>query len=1250
MVVAEIFLASFITVLFDTLASADLIKLARSAGIYSELDKWKITLTQIQAVLVDVGQKHITQIAVQQWLNTLHHLAYDIDDLLDDLVTEALWRQMNKGSDTSTSTNKVMKIIPSLDAFTLRNLRYTRKMSSKLEDITTKLHQLVEQKNLLLLVENVERSTRTNRRLEETSLVDESRIVGMEKDKEALLSKLLENESNNRNFSVVSIVGLGGIEKTTLAQAVYNNKKVEDYFELKAWVCVSDEFDVFTISKAILQAVGGDNQSFANLNLLQVALREKLLKKRFLLVLDDLWNKNYDQWELLQRPFLVGAPGSKVMVTTRNATVTTVMDFVRAYHLEVLSDEEALSLFAEHALGEQNFDKHPMLKLHGEGIMKKCDGLPLALRTLGRVLRTKTNVDEWEGLLNSEIWNLHNESKILPALRLSYYDLPSHLKQLFAYCCLFPKDYMFNKDDLVQLWMAEGFLHESHPSKSMESFGREYFEELVSRLFFQHPTDDISRYAMHDLINDLATSVGGDFFFRLDDKMGNEAWEKVHHFSYIPQEYGLYKKFKALQRARRLRTFLSVATYEWQRFYLSSKVLVELLPHLQFLRVLNLSNHSIREVPQSIGGLKHIRYINFSQTRITCLPDQVSDLYNLQSLLLHGCDRLSNLPDTFAKLTNLRHLDICDTPLLNKIPLGLGGLISLQTLSKVIIERDDGFKISDLKVLLHLRGELYIKGLDNVKDGIEAKEANLQQKKDLDDLVMEWRDDSNDSRNKMDEYVVLEGLRPHCKLRNLKILFYGGMKSPSWVGDSVFDQLTELTLRGCRSCTYLPTLGHLQALRKLFVASMNELKTLGTEFLASPNSFHCIAFPSLEVLYARNSTEVQSKLCSKACLDTFKKYRENTQGMCDKLKRLEQDKREYILIVENFEEKIKAYQANELQHYYDTNYWKWEKNEYERKLTKSRDELEKVRSELEKAKSDLEKFSKASKAMDALLKSQVHDDLKRGIRYNATLPPYNNNYIPPTIDLLEKHVDEEMPKRSLETDPPDKVDVEKDESESKSKKVKPSKKKKKGQRKTSVENPFNVAKQTLTPIIMTKYSSHTIPNSVDPKNSKLKEFTYVDANRKLKTTSAWVPQKGKDQISKSAETDMMRSRVKGEFERGDCWVFAGYHCWLPLLVTTASYYCSSEIRKEDYLKKKIRKGSCLKCYSATSLISWFLFFLVTNFDPDRVSSSIVRLTMCDMKGLTQLHEDVLTHLWKVEDLCITSCDGLRYLWELESVE
>ncbi|KAL7616323.1 hypothetical protein Lser_V15G03603 [Lactuca serriola] len=801
---AEIAVTAVITVLCEKLISGDLMKLARSEEIDSQLNKWKKTLPLIQAVLADATQKHIKDRAVQLWVSDLQDLAYDIEDVLDDLATKTLRRKLNQEAHANTSTSsKVLKLFPNCCTnFTSRNLLYGRKMSSKLDEITAKLHDLVDQKNDLGLNVNIERSNIREKPLEQTSLVDESKIMGRKGDKKALMGKLLGNEGCDQNVSIVSIVGMGGIGKTTLAKLIYNEKKVKDHFELMAWVCVSEEYDVLNISKSIFEAVAKENTSFSNLNLLHVALKEKLSKKRFLLILDDVWNEDHSNWELLQSPLLVGAPGSKIIVTTRSTKVALVMDSEVSYGLDVLSNEDGLSLFAQHALGEKNFDKHPTLKLLGEGMVQKCGRLPLALKALGRVLKGNKNGDEWEKLLNSEIWDIDDGSEILPALRLSYYHLPPHLKQLFAYCSLIPKDYVFDKNALVLMWMGEGFLSQS---KSMESLGNRLDEEM-----------DISDT--------------------------NEIFERFRHFSLTGPPLGsyTYRKFRELQRATRLRTFLTFSRHWLDRVHL------ELLNKLQFLRVLRLTGPIIG-VPESIGSLKHLRYLSFSNTLITCLPEEVSDLCNLQTLLLHDCQQLYSLPKSFAKLINLRHLDVSDTPFLKKMPSGIAGLTCLQTLTKVIIDDDYMFKISDLKGLSDLQGRLSIMGLGKVINPMQAKDANLHQKKGLDVLEMDWGNEFNDSRNEMIEYEVLQELRPHPKLKILKILFYKGTRFPTWVGNPSFDVLTELTLCGSRS-THIPTLGHLQSLKKLVVERMNEVKTVGFEFLAPTNSFLGIAFPSLEVL------------------------------------------------------------------------------------------------------------------------------------------------------------------------------------------------------------------------------------------------------------------------------------------------------------------------------------------------------------------------------------------------------------------
>ncbi|KAJ9546168.1 hypothetical protein OSB04_025875 [Centaurea solstitialis] len=179
--------------------------------------------------------------------------------------------------------------------------------------------------------------------------------------------------------------------------------------------------------------------------------------------------------------------------------------------------------------------------------------------------------------------------------------------------------------------------------------------------------------------------------------------------------------------------------------------------------------------------------------------------------------------------------------------------------------------------------------------------------------------------------------------------------------------------------------------------------------------------------------EVSSKLCSDSCIETVKKYRDHNQTMSDTIKSMEVDRREYRIVIQNLEDQIKSYKENELQFEYDYNYWKWEKKEYEKKLVKSSEELESVKKELEKTKGDIEKFTKSSKALEEILKAQIHDELKRGIGYHNTPPPRNHTYIPPTTDILDRLNREEIKEGVCEIDPSSSDDEEEKDSQTENK-------------------------------------------------------------------------------------------------------------------------------------------------------------------------------------------------------------------------
>ncbi|PWA34124.1 NBS-LRR resistance-like protein [Artemisia annua] len=841
---AELVLSALLPIVFEKLTSVSVNKISRSKEIHTELKKWERKLSQIRSLLSDASQKEIKDEAVKQWLNGLQHLVYDIDDILDALPTDAMHHEFTNESEGISS--KVRKLIPTC----CTNFSLSTRMDGKLNSITTRLQELIDEKNNLGLIVK-DGGPKSKNRNHQTSLVDGPSIVGREGDKKELLQKLLGDEPCSQNFSIVPIVGMGGIGKTTLARLLYDDQQVKDRFELKAWVCVSDDFDSFNISKVIFQSIGGENKEFADLNLLQAALKNQLTGKRFLLVLDDIWSEKLEDWETLASPFFEVAHGSKIIITTRKHQLLNKLGYDHPYDLKKLSHDDAISLFAQYALGVKNFDLHPVLRPHGEGIVRKCGGLPLALKALGSLLRTKTDEEDWKQVLNNEIWMLDDGGSIVPALRLSYHDLSARLKQLFAYCCLIPKDYVFEKDDLILWWMAEGFLHNLATNKSMERLGEEYFQELLSRSFFQHVPHEESLFVMHDLMNDLATFVAGEFFVRLDLDVKKDVkkadFKKFRHMSFVCEQYNTYNKFKEFERAKSLRTFLAMPNVmgddSWHTSYLSSKLLADILPQLPLLRVLSLSKLEIVEVPECVGNMKHLRYLNLSRTRITHLPENICNLYNLHTLIVSGCRKLIKLPENFLKLRNLRHFDIRDTLLWNMMPLGISEIKSLQALSNNIVVENNAFFISWLRNLKNVQAEIYIYGLDKGQSIRDIQEVNLSQKR-ISELHVEWSHDFNDDRSETLENEVLNALKPHsANLKDLKIVSYGGKVFPKWIGDPSFHQLTSVSIQGGRNCMFLPPLGKLPSLKKLDIRSLDKVKVVGSEFLGTG-----IAFPKLEVL------------------------------------------------------------------------------------------------------------------------------------------------------------------------------------------------------------------------------------------------------------------------------------------------------------------------------------------------------------------------------------------------------------------
>ncbi|XP_020972205.1 putative disease resistance RPP13-like protein 1 [Arachis ipaensis] len=442
---------------------------------------------------------------------------------------------------------------------------------------------------------------------------------------------------------------------------------MKEKFAIKAWVCVATKFDPVNVTKAIIEDITSSPCNMVNLNSLQTELKEKLTDKTFLIVLDDVWDNQQNLWDNFLKSFLCGNKGSKILLTSRNKNVDSVVSTTnRHYSLHILSPNDCWSMFLKHSSLSTNSTQYTTLEQIGRKIVKKSKGLPLAVKTLGGLLRNKYNEGDWENILESEIWELsEDDSKIVPALRVSYHYLPSHLKRCFVYCSLYPEDHQFGKDELMLLWMAEDLL-QPMGNNTLENIGCAYFDELVARSFFQPSSTDINLFVMHDLMHDLATSFAGEFHFKVKEiGIPQKIFSKTRHLSYTENLGDLVSRIigEAYNGAMHMRTFLQC---HFRSICGESDLL--LLLQLRCLRVLSFKGFNILSLPDSIGELIHLRYLDLTFTPVVRLPESLCKLYNLQTLKLKRCYKLEKLPSNMQDLVNLRHLDIEGASCLKEMP------------------------------------------------------------------------------------------------------------------------------------------------------------------------------------------------------------------------------------------------------------------------------------------------------------------------------------------------------------------------------------------------------------------------------------------------------------------------------------------------------------------------------------------------------------------------------------------------------
>ncbi|TVU40542.1 hypothetical protein EJB05_14009, partial [Eragrostis curvula] len=850
-------------------------------GVSSEIGKLERNTESLKYFLTDAERRRITDQSVQRWVMKLKGAMYDATNILDICQLEAEKRRDSKCG--NMEENVVGCLQPLL--FCLRNPVFSYKIGNRIKELNQQLDDIHKEAKDFKFDINIGSNLELRKPIDVeqssqkmTSEFNHSTIVGdkIEKDTKELVHELITND--NLDIKVVSIVGMGGIGKTTLAQKIFKEPTIEGHFKKKIWLSITQHFNEIDLLRTAIKHCGEDHGWEQDKTLLMRTLTDILSKGRFLLVMDDMWG--VEAWNhVLSVPIINAShkqPGSRILITTRFEDLAWKMRaFFHQHHVSLLDEDDAWSLLKKQISPNQvtGIDR---LKDIGREILKKCNGLPLAIKVMGGLLSTRyPSEHEWQVVLNHPAWSVTGLPPELDnRLYLSYEDLSPHLKQCFLYCSLFPKSQKIVYIKITSMWISEGFVQPHSESSitsshddQLEEVASEYYKELMKRNLIE-PAEgyESTGYVcnMHDVVRSFAEFMTREeSLVVVQERQANVGGgtSPVHRLC-IEQTIS-EAEWVILQKHRSLRTLIILPN--------ASIKLGDALGSFSFLRVLYINSVDSGSLVPFLSQLKHLRYLELQHLDISRLPDDIDKMKFLQHIVLGGCNKLTHLPSKILKLPHLRFLNISWSNV-KVVPKGFGGLTSLRKLYGFPVHTEmDGNRgwcsLEEIGPLSQLRN-LELRGLENVSASSWAEKAMISSKRHLD--VLELYSSSSRYMGIMDEVVkqrqqqvvekVYDELRPPSCIEHLLIHGYFGRRLPNWMmepASSAFKSLKFLFLKDLTCCTQLPDgLCWLPCLELLQIGNAPCIKSVGPDFQASSSvamgggvTATSAAFPNLRSLF-----------------------------------------------------------------------------------------------------------------------------------------------------------------------------------------------------------------------------------------------------------------------------------------------------------------------------------------------------------------------------------------------------------------
>ncbi|KAK1630241.1 hypothetical protein QYE76_004556 [Lolium multiflorum] len=678
---------------------------ARRSELPSDIDQhvahMRRTLSRLRDVLVSVDIYFWVRTEVQDWMTKISQIVHDMENLLDGFEDQNDTESQRSGCITKT-TSLCSPCPIFLYSTTVNKIKTLRK----------KLDRLARNSVIFTMMQQPRCD------LQQTDIQEEfnrAAIVGRDSDKTKIEKLMLQ--SVEETLSIITIVGLVGLGKTTLARLIFYDLGEGFNFDLRIWVDSSSKFDLRKVAADIISqanetkeegpsVVNTSVEIHGNLQLLKHRLQETLHGKRCLIVLDGLCSTDKSQLDELKEMLRGTNNWIRVLVTTSSEITAELVHTFTPYKLLPLSEDDCWTIFSEKAFGDGNGFAH--LKTIGKQIVKRCDGIPALAHFLGSIVHNQV-MDVWLAARDETIWKLERtysgRNKVFSSLNKLYYDMPSALKLCFLYLSIFPKGSVIDKEKLIWQWIALDMIGSKHETLPSYVHGEMYVQDLLSIHFLQvtkthsvngmeNETSSTTLY-MHNVVHDFARHVACNDIIILDDReMNDNAEDLSFQYALLTYYRGKSTLYSSLLTGARALHFLNVEAI---------KLHGEAFELLKHLRVLNLSRSCIGEIPASIGHLKHLRYLDISGLKVQTLPSSMSTLINLEVLDLSNTS-LKELPSFIGSLEKLKYLNLQGCDILQYFPATLGHLQTLKYLRlprcyDVSMLADSLCNLHDLRIL-----------------------------------------------------------------------------------------------------------------------------------------------------------------------------------------------------------------------------------------------------------------------------------------------------------------------------------------------------------------------------------------------------------------------------------------------------------------------------------------------------------------------------------------------------------------------